>query len=88
MQVTDDLAQLRLGSAAEPVPSRPVAPSATPLPTIPGATLAELEKYAILTTLAAYGGSTSRAARVLGISPRKIQYRLREYREESAPASP
>jgi DNA-binding NtrC family response regulator len=49
--------------------------------TIPGATLAEIERFAILRTLEAVGGSTSRAARVLGISTRKIQYRLREYRE-------
>jgi DNA-binding NtrC family response regulator len=49
---------------------------------IPGATLAEIERVAILRTLEAVGGSTSRAASVLGISTRKIQYRLREYREE------
>jgi len=48
---------------------------------IPGATLAEIERVAILRTLAAVGGSTSRAASVLGVSTRKIQYRLRAYRE-------
>jgi DNA-binding NtrC family response regulator len=48
-------------------------------PTVPGATLAELERHAILKTLEHTGGSTSRAAEILGISPRKIQYRLREY---------
>ena len=53
------------------------------LPAIPGATLRELERYAILQTLDHVGGSTSRAARMLGISPRKIQYRLNEYRSES-----
>jgi two-component system response regulator HydG len=46
---------------------------------IPGATLAELEKYAILTTLDAAEGSTSRAAEILDISVRTIQYRLHEY---------
>lgn len=46
---------------------------------IPGATLAELEKYAILTTLDAAGGSTVRAAEVLDISVRTIQYRLHQY---------
>ncbi|MEM7160439.1 MAG: sigma-54 dependent transcriptional regulator [Myxococcota bacterium] len=51
------------------------------MPTIPGATMAELERYAILTTLQHVGGSTSRAAEILGISTRKIQYRLNEYRE-------
>ena len=49
------------------------------MPQVPGATLADLEKYAILKTLEHTGGSTSRAAQMLGISPRKIQYRLRDY---------
>jgi DNA-binding NtrC family response regulator len=48
-------------------------------PAIPGATLAELERYAILRTLEHTGGSTSRAADILGISTRTIQYRLNEY---------
>ncbi len=47
---------------------------------VPGATMAELERYAILTTLEAVGGSTSRAAEILDISVRTIQYRLNEYR--------
>src|SRR5262249_14933210 len=50
-------------------------------PPIPGATLAEIERYAILRTLEHTGGSTSRAAEMLGISPRKIQYRLHEYQK-------
>ncbi len=53
-------------------------------PPIPGATLAELERYAILKTLEHTGGSTSRAAEILGISPRKIQYRLHEYQDGGA----
>ncbi|MDF3071754.1 MAG: acetoacetate metabolism regulatory protein AtoC [Polyangiaceae bacterium] len=48
-------------------------------PRIPGATLAELEKHAILATLESVNGSTSRAAEMLDISPRTIQYRLHEY---------
>ncbi len=48
---------------------------------IPGATLYAIEKEAILRTLEMVGGSTSRAAEVLDISVRKIQYRLREYAE-------
>jgi DNA-binding NtrC family response regulator len=48
-------------------------------PPIPGSTIFQLERYAILKTLEACGGSTSRAATVLGISPRKIQYKLHEY---------
>ncbi|HSN90154.1 MAG TPA: sigma-54 dependent transcriptional regulator [Anaeromyxobacteraceae bacterium] len=47
---------------------------------IPGATLFEIEREAILRTLEEVGGSTARAAEVLGVSIRKIQYRLKEYR--------
>jgi two-component system response regulator HydG len=46
---------------------------------IPGSTMAELEKVAILKTLEAVDGSTTRAAEMLDISPRTIQYRLHEY---------
>jgi two-component system, NtrC family, response regulator HydG len=46
---------------------------------IPGATMADLEKFAILKTLESVDGSTQRAAEVLDISPRTIQYRLHEY---------
>ena len=53
------------------------------LPHIPGTTMAELEKFAILRTLEHVRGSTSKAAEILGISPRKIQYRLAEYRGEA-----
>jgi DNA-binding NtrC family response regulator len=48
-------------------------------PRIPGASLAEVERYTILKTLEHTGGSTSKAAEILGISARKIQYRLQEY---------
>ncbi len=48
-------------------------------PPIPGSTIQELERYAILKTLEACGGSTSKAAAILGVSPRKIQYKLHEY---------
>jgi DNA-binding NtrC family response regulator len=48
-------------------------------PAIPGSTIAELERYAILKTLEACGGSTSKAAMILGVSTRKIQYKLHEY---------
>jgi two-component system NtrC family response regulator len=47
---------------------------------VPGATLFEIEREAILRTLDRMGGSTVRAAQALGVSVRKIQYRLREYR--------
>ncbi len=46
---------------------------------IPGATMAELERHAILKTLETTNGSTTRAAALLGISVRTIQYRLHEY---------
>jgi len=46
---------------------------------IPGASMAEIEKHAILSTLEAAEGSTSRAAEILDISVRTIQYRLHEY---------
>jgi two-component system response regulator HydG len=48
-------------------------------PRIPGATMAELEKHAILATLEVVNGSTSKAAEMLDISARTIQYRLHEY---------
>lgn len=50
---------------------------------IPGSTLGEIEKMAILRSLEAAGGSTGKAAKMLGISVRKIQYRLREWKESS-----
>jgi two-component system response regulator HydG len=46
---------------------------------IPGATMAEVERYAILTTLDAVNGSTTKAADILDISVRTIQYRMNEY---------
>jgi two-component system response regulator HydG len=46
---------------------------------IPGSTMSELERHAILKTLEACDGSTARAAEILGISVRTIQYRLHEY---------
>jgi DNA-binding NtrC family response regulator len=49
------------------------------LPPIPGSTIADLERYAILRTLEACAGSTSKAAMILGVSTRKIQYKIHEY---------
>ena len=68
-----------LPAAIKPMP----APSG--LPVIPGATMAEVERYTIVETLKATGGSTSRAAEILGISARTIQYRLHDY--NAAPKS-
>jgi DNA-binding NtrC family response regulator len=53
----------------------------TGIPPIPGATMAEIERFVILETLKATAGSSSRAAEMLGISTRTIQYRLHEYSE-------
>jgi DNA-binding NtrC family response regulator len=60
-------------------------PAPSGMPVIPGATMTEVERYTILETLKATGGSTSRAAEILGISPRTIQYRLHDY--NAAPKS-
>jgi two-component system NtrC family response regulator/two-component system response regulator HydG len=49
---------------------------------IPGSTMAELEREAILRTLEAVQGSTSKAAAMLKISARKIQYKLKEYHQQ------
>jgi two-component system response regulator HydG len=46
---------------------------------VPGATMAEIERWAILATLEATDGSTAKAAELLDISVRTIQYRLHEY---------
>ena len=78
---------LATGTAIEarhlPANVRPTA--STGMPVIPGATMAELERYAIVETLKATGGSTSKAAEMLDISTRTIQYRLHEY--QAAPRS-
>ncbi|MFO0605874.1 MAG: sigma-54 dependent transcriptional regulator [Polyangiales bacterium] len=73
--------------ASAPVsrPPESVAPAAPagsqgPMPSVPGSTLADLERYAILSSLDACGGSTHKAAAMLDVSVRMIQYRLREYR--------
>jgi two-component system NtrC family response regulator/two-component system response regulator HydG len=65
----------------EDLPSLPGTPEESgPGPRVPGATIYEIEKDAILRTLEATGGSTSKAARILEMSVRKIQYKLKEYR--------
>jgi two-component system response regulator HydG len=46
---------------------------------IPGATMAEIERFAITKTLESTEGSTTKAADILDISVRTIQYRLQEY---------
>ncbi len=66
---------------ADDLPALPVAGRSV---IVPGSTIQEIEKEAILRTLQAEKGSTGRAARILNMSVRKIQYKLKEYRRESA----
>jgi two-component system response regulator HydG len=46
---------------------------------IPGSTMDEIERHAIVSTLDACGGRTAQAAQMLDISIRKIQYKIHEY---------
>jgi DNA-binding NtrC family response regulator len=64
----------------EDLPIDPPEREAEPLSLlIPGVTLAEVERYTILKTLEAVGGSPTKAAAILGISKRTIQYRIQEW---------
>ncbi len=47
-----------------------------------GRSLADIEEDAITATLESFNGSTRKASEVLGISQRKIQYKLRQYEEK------
>jgi DNA-binding NtrC family response regulator len=55
---------------------------------VPGVTLAEVERYTIMRTLEAVGGSPTRAAKILGVSKRTIQYRLQEWGVAKRDSSP
>ncbi len=70
-----------IGARDLPQELRSLGPSQHGRPNIPGATMAELERFAILETLSHVGGSTAAAAEMLGVSVRTIQYRLREYND-------
>jgi DNA-binding NtrC family response regulator len=62
------------------LPEAVVRPPSDPLDvTIPGSTLAEIERAAILKSLMAVGGRATEAAAMLGISRSKMYYRLRDY---------
>ncbi len=65
------LPSVAVGAAPKPAAAAGIA--------IPGSTLAEIEREAILRTVESVGGSTSRAAAMLQVSARKIQYKLKEY---------
>ncbi|HZP39318.1 MAG TPA: helix-turn-helix domain-containing protein, partial [Methylomirabilota bacterium] len=82
-QDTIDIDVLPLGE----VPSRRPAESGKPgLP--PGLTLRDLEQRYILQTLETVGGNRTQAARLLGISLRCLQYKLKAYRHAEALARP
>ena len=53
-------------------------------PPIPGSTIDDIERDAILRTMESVGGSVTRAAAILGLSPRAIQYKMKRYREAGA----
>lgn len=48
-----------------------------------GRPLYEIEREVILRTLASVNGSTKKAAGILKVSQRKIQYRIKGYQEEA-----
>jgi DNA-binding NtrC family response regulator len=65
---------------AHELPIRPVHKPQDALPLmVPGVTLAEVERYVIMKTLDSVDGSRHRAADILGISRRTLQYRLQEW---------
>jgi DNA-binding NtrC family response regulator len=66
----------------------PTSAGADGAPPVPGSSMNEIERHAILKTLEATGGSTSRAAEILQISARKIQYKLHEYQNGKRAPSP
>jgi DNA-binding NtrC family response regulator len=73
------MAQRPLIEASE-LPLRKIQRPADALPLmVPGVTLAEVERYVVLKTLEAVDGSRHRAAEILGISRRTLQYRLQEW---------
>ena len=54
-----------------------------PMEELSGATLAQIERRAILRAIRVANGDTAEAARKLGVSRRKLQYRLKEYKGDS-----
>ncbi len=67
---------------AKALPSQVHSPSQLRgMPKVPGSTMADVERYVIIETMKATGGSTSKAAEMLGISTRTVQYRMHQYNE-------
>jgi len=50
-----------------------------------GTTMKEIEKKVILETLHTTNGSKSKAAKILGLSTRKIEYKIKEWSSQDAP---
>jgi DNA-binding NtrC family response regulator len=82
MNVVEQAVVLASGPLVEScdLPIRPVHKPEDALPLmVPGVTLAEVERYVIMKTLDSVDGSRHRAADILGISRRTLQYRLQEW---------
>ena len=82
MNVVEQAVVLATGPLVEAsyLPIRPVHKPQDALPLmVPGVTLAEVERYVIMKTLDSVDGSRHRAADILGISRRTLQYRLQEW---------
>jgi transcriptional regulator with PAS, ATPase and Fis domain len=62
-----------------PVAADANGPDRRGMPPIPGSSLEDIEKYAIQRTLETVGGNRTRAAEILKVSLRKIQYKLKEF---------
>ncbi len=68
-----------IGRRLFPVSPETNSPGLPEGPPIPGSSLEEIEKYAIQKTLEAVGGNRTRAAEILKVSLRKIQYKLKDF---------
>jgi DNA-binding NtrC family response regulator len=88
LATTRTLAPLHFPTLRKVVADLSLPPDAATGVRIPGSTLAQLEREAILRTVESVEGSTSRAAAILDISPRKIQYKLKEYQRQGALVEP
>ena len=69
------------------VEEKKAAPPAAAGPPVPGSSIGAIERDAILRTMESVGGSVTRAAAILEISPRAIQYKMKRYREEAGAVS-
>jgi DNA-binding NtrC family response regulator len=63
-------------------PHDPSVEPADPVRRLVGATLYDVEKHLIMSTLQKVDGNKTRAAEILGITPRTIRNKLRQYMVE------